>query len=187
MNKRVGVFCGRKSGERPEFEQAAAELGAGLARRGWGLVYGGANIGMMGTIANTVLAAGGEAIGVIPEPLVKKEVAHRGLSQLHVVPTLVDRKSKMIELADGFVVLPGGYGTLDELFEVLTLRQIGVLQKPVALVNTCGFFDPLLTFVQRASDSGFVLDEHVALLTHASEPEAVLELLDRHLDPPNRS
>jgi len=153
---RIAVFLGSSAGARPEFVTAAADLGAGLAKAGAGLVYGGASVGMMGALADAALAAGGEVIGVIPGGLFAAEVAHAGLTRLEVVATMHERKARMAELADGFAALPGGLGTLDELFEILTWQQIGLHGKPVALVDVGGFWDPLAGLLDAMTADGFV-------------------------------
>src|SRR5262245_12742237 len=141
--RRVCVFCGSSAGNRPEYADAARHLGAALARRGLGLVYGGGHVGLMGVVADAVLRAGGEVIGVIPQALVERELAQAGLTRLEVVDTMHQRKARMADLADAFVALPGGFGTCDELFEILTWSQLGLHARPVGLLNVAGFFDPL--------------------------------------------
>jgi len=153
---RLCVFCGSSSGRNPAFTAAAEELGCELARRGLGLVYGGGNVGLMGVVADAVLDAGGEAIGVIPEALMAREVGHLGLTKLHIVRSMHERKALMAELADGFVALPGGFGTFEEFFEVVTWAQLGFHAKPCALLNVTGFFDPLLRLLDGAVTDGFI-------------------------------
>jgi uncharacterized protein (TIGR00730 family) len=143
-------------GADPTFRQAAEELGAGAAARGIRIVYGGASVGLMGTVADAALAAGGEVHGVIPEEMVDRELAHEGLTNLDRVASMHARKARMVELSDAFVALPGGLGTLDELFEISTWRQLGYHEKPIALVNTAGFFDRLLAYLHHAEEQGFV-------------------------------
>lgn len=174
--RRICVFCGSRLGSRPIFREQAQELGRALADRGLGLVFGGGHIGLMGVLADTVLQAGGEAIGVIPRALVEKELAHERLTQLRVVPDMHERKALMADLSDAFIALPGGFGTADELFEILTWAQLGIHQKPVGLVNTAGFFDPLLAWLDRAVTDGFLKPKHRRLLIEAANVE---ELLDR--------
>lgn len=182
---RVCVYCGSNFGARPEYRQAAESLGALLARRGLGLVYGGARIGLMGALADAALAAGGgDVIGVIPRSLVEKEVAHVGLPDLRVVETLHERKAQMAELSDAFVALPGGLGTFEEAFETLTWAQIGLHQKPVGLLNVAGFFDPLVALVDHAIKERFIRPEHRALLVVETEPAALLDRLAAY-QPPN--
>jgi hypothetical protein len=175
--KRICVFCGASRGNRPEFAEAAAGFGRALAARGLGLVYGGTGIGLMGLLADAVLAGGGEAIGVLPRGLEKRELAHRGLSELHFVETLAERKQLMFDRADAFVALPGGLGTLDELGEALTWAQLKLHDKPLGLLNTAGYFDSLLAFLRHGVAEGLVRAEHLALLQVADTPEALLEAM----------
>jgi uncharacterized protein (TIGR00730 family) len=174
----VCVFCGSSSGSRPEYADAARRLGAALARRGLGLIYGAGNVGLMGVLADAALAAGGRVVGVIPHALVQRELAHAGLSELHVVDTMHERKARMADGADAFAALPGGYGTLDELFEILTWAQLGLHARPVGLLNVCGYFDPLLAWTDHAVREGFLREKHRHMLLVASEVD---ELLDRLL------
>jgi uncharacterized protein (TIGR00730 family) len=153
---RVAVYLGSSLGTRPEFEAAAAQTGELLARAGVGIVYGGASVGLMGLLADAALAAGGEVIGVIPAGLFAAEVAHRGLTRLEIVGSMHERKALMADLADAFAALPGGLGTLDELIEMVTWRQLGLHDKPVALLNTGGFWDGLLGFADELVGHGFV-------------------------------
>ena len=173
---RVCVFCGSSPGRDPAYLEAARGLGETLARRGVGLVYGGASVGLMGAVADAVLGGGGTAVGVIPQALVDREIAHAGLTELHVVGSMHERKALMAELADAFVALPGGLGTLEELFEVTTWAMLGLHRKPCALLDVNGYFAGLRAFLELATREGFVREEHRALLLVASEPE---ELLDR--------
>ena len=182
--RRVCVFCGSSSGTRPEYAGAARRFGAALAGRGLGLVYGGGHVGLMGVLADAVLDAGGEVVGVIPQALVDKELAHGGLTELLVVGTMHQRKALMADRADAFAALPGGFGTADELFEVLTWAQLGLHAKPVGLLNVAGFFGPLLGWVDVAVREGFLRPEHRDLLTVADEPEALLDLLRRRRSGP---
>jgi len=170
--RRVCVFCGAHVGARPEYAQAARELGHELATRGLGLVYGGTSIGLMGVLAEAALDGGAEVIGVLPGSLVEKEIAHRGLSALHVVDSLAHRKQLMFDLSDAFVALPGGTGTLDELSEMLTWAQLGLHSKPVALLNVAGYFDGLLGFLRHAVAEGMVREQNLAALAveQACEP-----------------
>jgi uncharacterized protein (TIGR00730 family) len=153
---RLCVFCASALGNRPEYARAARQLGAELGKRGIGLVYGGASVGLMGLIADSALEAGAEVIGVIPRTLVDREVAHVGLSETHVVDTLAERKAKMAELSDAYLALPGGYGTLDELFEVLTWAQLGVSRKPIALWNVEKYWDSLVAMLDHAAKEGLL-------------------------------
>jgi uncharacterized protein (TIGR00730 family) len=181
--KRICVFAGSNSGSRTEYRAAAQELGHVLARRQVGLVYGGARIGLMGALADAVLAARGHVTGVIPEALVEKEVAHDGLSDLRVVASMHARKAMMADLADGFIALPGGWGTLEEFFEVLTWTQLGLHQKPCGLLNVRGFFDGLLSFIDHSIDERFVRRENRSMVIVSSSPDGLLELFDRYVPP----
>jgi uncharacterized protein (TIGR00730 family) len=174
--KRVCVFCGSSEGGRPIYADAARRLGAELVARKLGLVYGGCAIGLMGVLADSVLRHGGEAIGVIPEPLVAREVAHRGLTELRVVGSMHERKATMASLVDGFIALPGGLGTLEETFEVLTWAQLGIHAKPVGALNVDGYWDGLRRLITHAVDERFVRPEYGALLLFA---DTAAELLDR--------
>jgi hypothetical protein len=164
-------------GSRPAYKLAAQAMGEALARRGLGLVYGGGNVGLMGVVADAVLAAGGEAIGVIPDFLVAKEIAHSGLSKLHVVGSMHDRKALMAELSDGFIAMPGGYGTLEEFCEVLTWSQLGLHQKPHGLLNIEGYYDPFLRLFDHALAEQFLKQIHRSLVIEASDPNSLLDLL----------
>jgi uncharacterized protein (TIGR00730 family) len=175
--KRICIFCGSSPGHNPAYAQAARTIGRALAERQVALVFGGGRVGLMGAVADACLEAGGEVIGVIPKGLTTKELAHAGLSDLRVVETMHDRKALMAELADAFVALPGGFGTLEEFCEVLTWSQLGIHRKPCALLNVAGYFDPLLSLFDHAVDEGFVAAEHRGLLVHASETVALLDLL----------
>jgi uncharacterized protein (TIGR00730 family) len=174
---RLCVFCGSSPGTRPAYLEAARTLGALLAERGVGLVYGGASVGLMGELADAALAGGGEAIGVIPGRLVDRELAHAGLTELHVVETMHERKALMARLSDAFAVLPGGAGTLDEFFEALTWRQLGLHSKPIGLLDVDGFFGPLLELAEHLVEEGFVQPALTALLVVERNPRAFLERL----------
>jgi len=154
--KRLAVYCGSSMGTDPAFRAAAEALGGAMAERGIGLVYGGGRLGLMGVVADAVLAGGGEAFGVIPQALTDLEVAHRGLTELHTVTTMHERKAKMTELTDAFVALPGGIGTYDELFEAWTWNALGYHAKPFALLNVSGFWDEMIRFLDHATASGFM-------------------------------
>ncbi|MDX2171190.1 MAG: TIGR00730 family Rossman fold protein [Deltaproteobacteria bacterium] len=180
---RVCVFCGSSPGADPAFAGAAEALGRTLAAQRIGLVYGGASVGLMGRLADAALAAGGEVIGVIPRALVDQEVAHRGLADLRVVGSMHERKALMAELSDAFVALPGGLGTLDELFEILTWAQLGLHHKPIGLLDVGGYFDPLLAFLDGAVHARFVAPAHRAMLLRADTPAALLDAC-RHYQPP---
>jgi uncharacterized protein (TIGR00730 family) len=176
MMKRVCVFCGSSRGANPAYGEAAQKLGHLLAQRGLELVFGAGHIGLMGVLADAVIAAGGHTIGVIPRSMVERELAHTGLGRLHIVDTMHERKALMADLADAFIALPGGCGTADELLEILTWAQLGIHQKPVGLVNCAGFFDPLLAWLDRAAADGFLKPHHRRLLIEA---ETVQDLLER--------
>jgi uncharacterized protein (TIGR00730 family) len=180
---RICVFTGSSTGVSPEYAAAARGLGRLLADRGVDLVYGGARVGLMGVVADAVLQAGGSVIGVIPSVLVAKEVAHAGLTDLHVVSSMHERKAKMAELSDAFIAMPGGLGTLEELFEVLTWGQLGLHRKPCGLLNTSGYFDPLLAFVNHTVGEGFVRREHADMIMVAEDPAELLDRLERYSPP----
>lgn len=181
--KRVCVFCGSSRGMRKEYLSAARALGESVARQGLDLVYGGAHLGLMGAVADAALAAGGSVIGVIPEALVAKEVAHRSLRDLRVVSSMHERKALMAELSDAFVALPGGFGTLEELCEVLTWCQLGLQRKFVSVLNTCGYFDHLLELFDHFVAEGFLLPEHRRLLLVDDDPVRLIGNL-RTMTPP---
>jgi uncharacterized protein (TIGR00730 family) len=181
--KRICVFAGSSAGCRPIYRTAAEELGRALAMRELGLVYGGARVGLMGVLADTVLASHGHVTGVIPAALVAKEVAHNDLSDLRVVSSMHERKATMADLADGFIALPGGWGTLDEFFEILTWGQLGLHQKPCGLLNVQGYFDRLLSFVGHSIDEGFVGREYGSMISVSSSPGALLDMLASY-EPP---
>jgi len=174
------VFCGSAKGKTPVYAEEAHRLGQALARAGVTLVFGAGHIGLMGVLADAVLEAGGKAIGVIPKVLMDRELAHLGLTQLHVVDTMHQRKALMADLCMAFIALPGGYGTLDETFEILTWAQLGLHTKPIGLLNTAGYFDPLLAWIDRAVEDGFIRQEHRNLLHVATNPEVLLESLRSH-------
>lgn len=173
--KRICVYCGSNPGRQPEYVEAAERLGTLLAERGLGLVYGGAGVGMMGAVANAVLAGGGEAIGVIPSALATREVAHPDLTALHVVESMHERKAMMAELSDGFLALPGGWGTMEEIFEALTWAQLGLHAKPCGLLNVAGYFDHLQAFLDHAMAEAFVKAEYKPMIMAESDPERLLE------------
>jgi uncharacterized protein (TIGR00730 family) len=174
--KSICVYCGSNTGNRPEYIDAARSLGALLADEGITLVYGGGRVGLMGVIADAVLAAGGEVIGIIPAALDRREIANRAVTELHVVGSMHERKALMNELSDGFIALPGGYGTLEELCEMLTWSQLGIHAKPVGLLDVAGFYQPLLTLLDHAVAERFLHPDHRALLLSDTES---LRLLDR--------
>ncbi|MFT3853855.1 MAG: TIGR00730 family Rossman fold protein [Ilumatobacteraceae bacterium] len=171
---RLCVYCGSNVGNSPAFVALAQQLGSALAHRGIGLVYGGGQVGLMGLVADAALAAGGEVIGVITEQLVGAEVAHTGLTRIEVTATMHERKARLSELADGFVVLPGGFGTLDELAEVLTWNQLGIIAKPVVLLDADGYWAPMFEWMERSVQAGFMRSSHRMLAQHAhSVDEAI--------------
>ncbi len=179
--RRLAVYCGSASPADPAFVESARAVGTALAARGIGLVYGGGRMGLMGAIADAVLAAGGEAIGVIPEALVAAEVAHRGLSELHVVETMHERKAMFTALADGFLTLPGGTGTMDELWEAMSWAQLGYHAKPVGLLNVNGYYDGLIAFYGTMVATGFVRPAHSDLLIVADNLDTVLARMEAHV------
>lgn len=185
--RRVCVFCGSRPGAHDHYMEDARRLGEALAKGGLGLVYGGARVGLMGAAADAALAAGGEVIGVLPRALMRAELAHPGLSALHIVGSMHERKALMAELADGFIALPGGFGTLDELFEILTWAQLGIHHKPVVLLNFGGFYDPLLEFIAHMQRQGFVAAADGMLLRSCSDAAAALSLLRDYVPPPRAS
>ncbi len=172
----IAVFCGSANGNRPIFAEAAKIVGQEIARRGWTLVYGGGSVGLMGLLADAALAEGGRVIGVIPRFPYEWEVGHDDLTELEIVETLTERKVRMGELGDAFLSLPGGIGTMDELFEALSWAQLGLEQKPNGLLNVDGYYDELVAFLDRAEECGFIKPKHRALLHVSSDPA---ELLDR--------
>jgi len=180
---RLCVFCGSSPGSDPVFADAARMLGRALAEAGIGLVYGGGRAGLMGVIADAALAAGGEVIGVIPQALVDRELAHRGCTTLHVVDSMHTRKAMMAELADGFVALPGGIGTLEELFEVWTWAQLGDHAKPVALLNVAGFYDTLTAFLGEIEAKGFLRHRHGDMLLVAEDAAALINRMRGYVPP----
>lgn len=172
---RICVFCGSNPGRRPEYADAAREMGRVLVERGLGLVYGGGNVGLMGVVADTVLAGGGEVTGVIPEALMAREVGHAGLTALHVVRTMHERKAMMADLADAFVALPGGFGTFEEFCEVLTWSQLGFHPKPCGLLNVAGYYDPLLALFDRGVEEGFIPGKHRGLVIEDTDPARLID------------
>lgn len=183
--KRICVFCGSSSGTRPIYRSAAQALGRTLAEQGLELVYGGGNVGLMGTVADACLAAGGQVIGVIPQALMGKEVAgrhleHRQLTRLEVVDSMHTRKARMAELADGFIALPGGFGTFEEFCEIITWGQLGFHTKPCGLLNVAGYYDALLGLFDHAVEEGFMRQENRQLVLTAQEPDALLAAMGRY-------
>jgi len=176
--RRVCVFCGSSPGTDPRYLEAARATGTALVRRNIGLVYGGGSSGLMGTLADTVMAAGGQAIGTIPQVLAAREVAHHGLTELRIVQSMHERKATMADLADGFVALPGGYGTFEELCEVITWAQLGLHQKPCGILNVGGYYDPLLLMFERAIRDGFIKPVSRSLVLQETDPDRLLDLLE---------
>jgi uncharacterized protein (TIGR00730 family) len=175
--KRLCVFCGSSPGNDPRYLEAARTMGRTLAARGLGLVYGGGSVGLMGAVADAALGAGGEVIGVIPEVLQIRELAHRSLTTLRVVGSMHERKALMAELSDGFVALPGGMGTLEELSEVLTWAQLGLHARPIGLLDVAAYYQPLVTFFDQAVTAGFLRPAHRQLLLVGEEPAAMLDAM----------
>jgi len=184
--RRVCVFCGASSGRSPAYAEAARSLGATLARRGLGLVYGGGRVGLMGAVADGALGGGGEVVGVIPQELVDRELAHGGLSELRVVGSLHERKALMAELSDGFISLPGGVGTMEELFEVWIWAQLGLHDKPVGLLDVDGFYEHLLRFTDTMVESGFLRKPYRDLLLVDRDLPALLEKFADYRPPNDR-
>jgi len=183
---RICVYAGSNSGTRPAYQQAAQALGQELVARQLGLVYGGGHVGLMGTLADAVLAEGGEVIGVMPAALFPKEIAHKNITQLHEVGSMHERKALMAELADGFIALPGGFGTYDELFEMITWAQIGLHTKPIGLLNVEGFYEPLLAMIRHASQEGFISPHHIQLVLHKDNPAELLDSLAAYVPVPRQ-
>jgi hypothetical protein len=184
--QRLCVFCGSSPGHDPAYAAAAENLGRVLAARRIGVVFGGGRVGLMGKLADAALAAGGEVIGVIPQALLEREVGHRGLTRLHVVDSMHARKALMSELSDGFIALPGGVGTLEELFEVWTWAQLGIHQKPCGLLDADGFFAPLVGFLDGLVEKGFLHPKYRAILAVASTPQELLECFAAYRPPADR-
>lgn len=181
--KRICVFAGSSAGSQDEYRAVAQDLGRILARRGTGVVFGGGSIGLMAAVADAALAERGHVIGVIPGALVLREVAHHTVSELHIVRSMHERKAMMADLSDGFIALPGGWGTLEELFEVLTWSQLGLHKKPCGLLNVRGYYDQLLGFVNHAVGQGFLKPEYRAMISVADSPAALLDLMAAYRAP----
>ncbi len=177
--QRICVFCGSQLGGKTAYRDAAGELGRLLVQRGYGLVYGGGHIGLMGVIAEAVLQQGGEVDGVIPEAMVAREWAHTEVTRLHVVSSMHERKARMAELADVFIAMPGGYGTFEELIEIITWAQLGLHHKPVGLLNVAHYYDPFVACVDHAIMEGFIRSDHRRLMVVADTPARLLDDLDR--------
>lgn len=184
--RRICVFAGSSVGARDEYAKAARTLGRELAARGLALVYGGSSKGLMGVVADAALAGGGEVIGVLPRGLFQREVAHAELTELREVGSMHERKALMSDLADGFIALPGGYGTFDELFEIVTWSQIGLHAKPIGLLDAAGYFAPLLALVEHAAREGFIPPSHATLLLRAETPAALLDAFATYRPPRER-
>lgn len=181
--RRICVYCGSNAGNDPAHRAAAHDLGAFLARSGLGLVYGGGNVGLMGAVADGALSQNGEVIGVIPKSLMEKELGHGGVTELHVVTSMHERKQMMVDLSDGFIALPGGFGTLDELFETLTWLQLSFHDKPVGLLNVGGFFDGLIEFIDHMSRRGFLKPEHARCVLVENDPTRLLAAMETFRPP----
>ena len=181
--RRLSVYCGSSVGDDPSYAIAARELAQVLCERNIGVVYGGGAVGIMGVLADAVLEAGGEVTGVIPKALAVKEVAHEGLSEMHVVASMHERKAMMAELADGFIAMPGGWGTLEEIFEMLTWAQLGFHEKPCGLLNVGGYFDGLINFLENAFARKFVKDLYRPLLMTSRDPRGLLEQFSSYRAP----
>ena len=179
----VCVFCGSRSGSRPSYKAAARSMGSALARRRLRLVYGGGRVGLMGALADAALEEGGEVVGVIPKALVEREVGHMGLSKLYIVGSRHERKKLMADLSDGFVALPGGYGTLEEFLEVLSWAQLSIHEKPCGLLDVDGFWKPLSSLFDRAVAEGFAPPDHRALVLTEEDPELLLDTMSRYTPP----
>ncbi len=179
--KRLAVYCGSATPGDPVYIESARAVGRGLAQRGIGLVYGGGRLGLMGAIADSALAAGGEVIGIIPQALVDAEVAHLGLSELHVCRTMHERKQAFTDLSDGFITLPGGTGTMDELWEALSWAQLGYHAKPVGVLNVAGFYDGLITFTQKMGEVGFIRPQHRGLMIVDTTLDGLLAQMAAHV------
>lgn len=178
--RRVAVYCGSADGNHPAYRTEAIALGTAIAKAGLGIVYGGANVGLMGAMADAALAAGGEVIGILPEILSGREIAHQNLTRLETVETMHQRKARMVHLADAFLILPGGYGTLDELLEIITWSQLRLHAKPCILINTLGYWDGLLHFLDSTVAAGFLKPENRALLLVAVDARHAVDLLAAH-------
>ena len=184
---RICVYCGSNTGKRQEYQQAARLLGKELVARGLGLVYGGGHVGLMGVVADAVMEEGGEVIGVMPRALFPREIVHNHLTQFHEVGSMHERKALMADLADGFIALPGGFGTYDELFEIITWSQLGLHSKPVGLLDVAGFFTPLLALIAHSSSEGFIAPAHVQAILHKDNPVELLDCFATYQPVPRQS
>jgi uncharacterized protein (TIGR00730 family) len=183
MSRSICVFCGSNFGNSKRYAETANEVGGSLARRGLRLIYGGGNVGLMGVVADACLAAGGNVVGVIPQSLVDKEIAHKGLTELHVVRSMHERKAMMAGLSDAFVTLPGGLGTFEEFFEMATWTQLGLHRKACGVVNVAGYFDGLLALADRAVLDGFLAPEHRNMLLSHDRPDRLVDLVLAYTPP----
>lgn len=181
--KRICVFCGSRSGNNPAYAQIARDTASAIVRAGYGVVYGGGSVGLMGILADTALASGGEVIGVIPEALARTEIAHDNLYRLHIVQTMHERKALMNDVSDAFIALPGGFGTMDELCEVLSWRQLGIHDKPIGVLNQDGYYDTLLALFDSMVREGFLSEANRRLFVDAPEIDALLAILFEGEDP----
>jgi uncharacterized protein (TIGR00730 family) len=181
--KSICVFCGSNSGDDPVYLAAAEHVGEFLASRGISLVFGGGRVGLMGKIADTVMSRGGTVTGIIPAALDRKEVAHKGLTKLHIVNSMHERKAMMAELSDGFIALPGGFGTFEEFFEIVTWAQLGIHQKPCGLLNINGFYDPLIELARHSSSQGFIRKEHLDLILIEDNIEDLFRAMEDYTPP----
>jgi uncharacterized protein (TIGR00730 family) len=179
MGLRVCVYCGSRDGTRAAYIAAAERIGASIGRRGWHMVYGGGRVGLMGRVADAALAAGAAVTGVIPESLMRREVGHTGLTQLQVVTTMHERKHKMASGCDAFIALPGGIGTFEELFEVWSWRHLGYHDQPIGLLDTAGYFQPLVAMMAHAIESGFVTRDQLDMVRVSADPEALLDAIEQ--------
>jgi uncharacterized protein (TIGR00730 family) len=179
--KSVCVFCGSNPGNDPVYAEGARAMGAEIARRGLVLVYGGGAVGLMGIVADAALEAGGEVHGIIPEALCRKEVGHRALTRLEVVDTMHTRKARMAELSDGFIAMPGGIGTFEELFEIWTWGQLGIHSKPLGMLNVAGFYDPLAAFLDGTVEAGFLKQPHRAMAMTDTHPATLLDRMEQYV------
>lgn len=184
--RNICVFCGSQSGADARYRQTAVELGSLLAQRGQGLVYGGGHVGLMGVIADAVMQAGGAVTGVIPRPMTERELAHQTVTKLYVVSSMHERKALMASLSDAFIALPGGYGTLEELFEVIAWAQLGIHRKPIGLLNVAGYFDALLSLVDHMIGEGFIKSKYRGLFVTADQPSTLLDAMRWHQPPATR-
>lgn len=178
MKKWICVFCGSAVGARAEYSAAAGELGRAIAERGYGMVFGGGSVGLMGVAADAALAAGGEVVGVIPDVIVDREIGHSGVTELRVVRTMHERKAAMAESADAFIAMPGGFGTMDEFMEIVTWMQLGIHSKPCILMNVAGYYDALLRFMDAAVEEGFIRAENRALVRVARNAAEALGIIE---------